>query len=64
MNEKDDWPTAEEMHRPDSETVKGLIATYVRVVRNELPPQQRSEFQIRPEDRLRRVFGSEAQCAT
>jgi len=57
---KDEWPTADEIRRPDPKTVERLIAIYVRVMRGVRPPQQRREFQIRPEKRLRRIFGSEA----
>ena len=60
MSEKDDWPTAEEMRRPNPEIVRRLLETYAKVAREDLPPSQRPEFRIPPGDRLRRIFGSEA----
>ena len=59
MSEKDDWPTANQIRRPDPNAVKEAVATYARVARNELPPEQRPEFRIPPEDRLRRIYRSE-----
>jgi len=60
MSEKDDWPTAGEIRRPDPNAVKEAVATYVRVARRERRPSERPEFRIRPEDWLRRIYGSEA----
>ena len=41
--------------QPDRRIIKEALATYARVVRKELPPQQRPEFQLSPEDRSRRI---------
>jgi hypothetical protein len=60
MNRKNEWPTAKQMRKPDPETVRRSLETYAKVVRDELPLQQRPEFRIQPEDLLRRISGKEA----
>ena len=55
MSRKDEWPTAAQLRRPDLNRVKELIARYAGVVRDELPPQQRPKFRLRPEDLLRPI---------
>jgi len=55
MGRKDEWPAAAQLRRPDRNTVEESIARYMRVVRDELPPQQRPKFRLRPEDLLRPI---------
>ena len=39
----------------DPKKIKKSMAVYARVARKELPPQQRPEFQLSPEERSRRI---------